>query len=110
MIGHLVQASQIVPRYVLLHLHALSYCKHMLVDVEKDDLWTPDLDAEGTNLFNAKLFPVPSKTDRTTTTARNLLLNLMRKSNIDTDMVEVWKTSQRLSLAEVSFLLCKKQL
>ena len=80
----------------------------MLVDVEKDDLWTPDLDAEETNLFNAKLFPVPSKTDRTTTTARDLLLNLMRKSNIDTDMVEVWKNSQRLSVAEVS-LLCKKK-
>ena len=75
---------------------------YLLVDVEKDDLWTPDLDAEDANLFNAKLFPVPSKTDRTTTTARNLLLNLMRKSNIDTDMVEVWKNSQRLSLTEVS--------
>ena len=83
----------------------------MLVDVEKDDLWTPDLDAEDTNLLNAKLFPVPSKTDRTTTiAARDLLLNLMRKSNIDTDMVEVWKNSQRLSLAEVSLLLCREKL
>ena len=100
MIGNLVQVSQIVSRYALLLLHLLSYCKHMLVDVEKDDLWTPDLDAEDTNLFNAKLFPVPSKTDRSTTTARNLLLNLMRKSNIDTDMVEVWKNSQRCTILD----------
>ena len=78
----------------------------MLADVvEKDDLWASDLDAEDTNLFNAKLFPVSSKSNGTTTTERDLLLNLMRESNVDPDMVEVWKNSRRLSLAEVSLLL-----
>ena len=68
-------------------------------------MWASDFDAEDTNLFNAKLFPVPSKSDGTTTTEKDLLLNLMRESSIDPDMVEVWKNSQRLSLAEVSILL-----
>ena len=77
--------------------HLYTFAEETENEIDKDDLWAPQLNADETNLFNARLFPV-SMDSRA---AQGVLLNLGKVSGIEEELIKAWKKAKRLSLAEV---------
>lgn len=67
--------------------------------ITKEDLWPPHVEEDDMNIMNAKLFPV-AHTDRTPSLAD--ILWLANTDSTDRTLLQPWRSSWRLSLAEVS--------